>query len=144
MNQKIDLFIQSIKKVKIHENKYYNIIAYGLIGGLSALIDYMVFVVLMYISEKENYLYFHVASYIIGTFISFILNSKYNFKKNNKTAQRLTKFIMVGISGLILSLILMNSIRNYLNISEYLTKIIVIILIAIFQYTLNKKITFNN
>jgi len=143
MNQKIDLFIQSIMKVKINENKYYNIIAYGLIGGLSAFVDYMIFAILIFISEKDNYLYFHVVSYIIGTLISFILNSKYNFKKTNKTAQRLTKFIIVGISGLILSLILMKSIQTYLNISEYLTKIMVIIAIAIFQFTLNKRITFN-
>ena len=49
---------------------------------------------------------------------------------------------MVAISGLMLSVLIMSMIQRYINLNEYATKIIVIIAIAIYQYVLNKKITF--
>ena len=119
-----------------------NFIIYGLIGVVSASVDYLIFCILLYIYGNENYLYHHTSSYVIGTIVSFILNTKYNFKVNDKIKIRLLKFFVVGISGLIGSIILMYTFSSSINFSENESKIIVIFTIAIYQYLLNKKITF--
>lgn len=122
-------------------NRFRNLILYGIIGSFTASLDAIVFAIL------SNYLgiYYLLAnciSVLVGISTSFVLNRKYNFKVNDKVRQRFITFLSVGLLGLCLSNLLLWIGHDCLGMSMIPTKLGSIVIVVIFQYLLNKFVTF--
>lgn len=121
--------------------KFRNLILYGLIGGLSSSVDFIVYTALVkYV--MENYLIANSLSVTVGILISFTLNRKYNFKVTDKTAKRFLMFFAVGFSGMIVSNVLLYLFIDVMQLNEILSKLLSIVVVVICQFIVNKYITF--
>jgi putative flippase GtrA len=114
---------------------------YGVIGIISAASDSGLY----YLLTRHVLLQVLVANFIsvnVGITISFLLNTYINFKKTNKIGKRAISFYTVGYAGLLLSTLLLIVGVNYLKINDFAVKIVSIFIVAVFQYVLNKIITY--
>jgi UDP-galactopyranose mutase len=134
---------EEIMVKKFSANKYNlfrQVILYGIIGSICAGIDGLLFLLLRYFNLN---LYFsNFISINLGILLSFLLNSIFNFKKTNKFLHRACKFLAVGYSGLLISMLLMYLGVKVLNHNEIIIKLLAIFLAAIYQFTVNKFFTF--
>ncbi len=118
-----------------------NIIYYGIIGCLASFVDFVFF----YILSRYCGLFYIAAnciSVLIGITTSFILNRTYNFKVFDKTPKRFITFLTVGLLGLCLSNLILWIGVDLLEGDSIVVKIFCILIVAAFQFTLNKFITF--
>lgn len=119
--------------------KFRNLILYGIIGGFSATVDFLVYYLLTSYFEVF-YLFANIISVTIGVIISFTLNKNFNFKVKDKIFKRFLIFVSVGFSGLLLSSALLSLFINILDL--IISKFLSIIFVVIIQFFLNKFITF--
>jgi putative flippase GtrA len=122
-------------------SKFRNLILYGIIGILSASIDFLVFYMLVTILEIF-YLIANIFSVTMGITISFILNRNYNFKVKDNIFKRFLVFILVGFFGLLLSSILLYFFVDILAFDKVISKILSILFVVLIQFLLNTFITF--
>lgn len=126
--------------MKIDKQLLRQILLYGIIGGTSAALDFLIFLLLgTYLHINE-----HIANIIsthCGIALSFVLNSRYNFKKTDKLARRALTFYLTGICGLLISSGLL-ILGNALEIPVNLTKLFSIFFAAVVQFVINKFVTF--
>ena len=122
-------------------NKFRNLILYGIIGTLSAGIDFLVFYTLTTV-WGFFYLTANIFSVSIGITISFILNRNYNFKVKDNISKRFVLFISVGLSGLLLSSALLYIFIDIFTLNKIISKILSIFLVVLMQFLLNTYITF--
>ena len=117
-----------------------NIVLYGLIGAFAAGVDLLIFRVLVYNFAWPE-LIANGFSVIVGISISFTLNRYFNFRVKNKTALRYLSFFIVGMCGLTLSeaMLLFGS---WLGFDPFNIKLVSVVIVACFQFTLNKMISF--
>lgn len=122
-------------------NKYRNLVLYGIIGGLSVSIDFAVFWILTHFFP-EYYLLANIISVNCGIINSFLLNRHFNFKVKNKSVLRFMVFYIVGMLGLLISSGLLYLMVNLADMNLLISKIATIFVVTLFQFTLNKNITF--
>lgn len=116
------------------------LIIYGIIGAFSSTLDFVIYTSLVMIGL--NMLIANVIGVNIGIFTSFSLNRTYNFKVKDHSRRRFASFYAVGLIGLLLSTAILYLTVDILHLSEITAKIIAIIIVALFQFILNSKITF--
>ena len=121
--------------------RFRNLILYGIIGGFSASIDFLVFYSLTTIGDVF-YLVANIISVTIGIIISFILNKNLNFKVKDKVFKRFLIFISVGFSGLLLSSALLYFLIDNLAFEKTISKFLSIVFVVLIQFLVNKFITF--
>lgn len=121
--------------------KFRNLILYGIIGSFSSGLDFLIFTFLVQVVELQ-YIVSNSISVLGGITTSFILNRNYNFKIKDKTKQRFTIFLTVGLCGLVLSNMILYICIDILNIDKILSKILSIVLVVFFQFIINKYVTF--
>ena len=126
--------------MKIDKQLFRQVVLYGIIGGASALLDFLLFS-LMYVVIDINELIANIFSVHAGIAMSFILNSKFNFKKTDKVLFRAGAFYLTGLFGLALSggMLWFGGIMDF---PVLLVKFVSIFVVAAVQFTLNKLIAF--
>lgn len=127
--------------IKLLYHKFRHLFLYGIIGGFTSSLDFIVFTLL----TKYAGIFYLVAnciSVLVGITTSFILNRSYNFKVKNKTGQRFAIFLTVGLCGLCLSNLILWLGINKMNLNEIITKLASIVIVVFFQFLANKYITF--
>lgn len=130
-----------MKTIKELFFKFRELIFYGLIGCFCAGLDFGVYSLL---GLWIPYLWANVISVHCGIFCSFFLNRKYNFKVKDKPIQRFTIFYFVGLSGLALSELSLFILGDKLGWNYIIAKLISIVFVALYQFFLNKLITFKH
>ena len=122
-------------------NKFRHLILYGIIGGMSSGLDF-----LLYTAWVEfvglNYMLANCISVLAGILVSFLLNRKYNFKVEDKTVRRFLIFLSVGLGGLLFSNLILYLCVEYLFVNEFVSKVLSIVPVVLLQFLLNKFITF--
>ena len=121
--------------------KFRHLILYGIIGSFTASLDFLVFTLLTRVLDI-NYLVANCISALVGITTSFYLNRNYNFKVNDKTAQRFSIFLAVGLTGLLMSNLILWVGVEKMHLNESITKLASIVLVVFFQFLFNKFITF--
>lgn len=116
------------------------IFLYGIFGVIAAIVDFALFIVGVHVF-KMNLFVANLLGMVIGMVVSFILNTFLNFKKSDNLHKRFITFIMIGISGIILSEVII-FVLHILIRNESVIKIISQVIIAAYQFVLNKKITY--
>ena len=128
--------------MKIDKAFLRNLILYGIIGGLSSGLDFVVFTLLFKLLGM-NELAANVISVHCGIFLSFFLNSRYNFKKTDNFWGRFVPFYLTGLFGLALSsAILWAGAR--LGVDSLLTKLVSIVIVALVQFFINRAVAFRD
>jgi putative flippase GtrA len=87
-----------------------------------------------------NYIFVNSAAYALGIITSFLFNRFFNFKIKNKIFIRLNRFLVVNITGLIISNFFLFIFNNVMTI--FYLKIVTMPFIASFQFLLNYFWTF--
>jgi putative flippase GtrA len=137
-------------------SKYRNFVLYGIIGLISAGLDFVIYTSLIQMGVVyllSNIIGIHLSNIIVihlsniigihcGIFCSFILNRYYNFKVKDNVFYRFLSFYAVGLLGLLVSSGLLWLLVTKIAWNEIHAKLITIIVVAIFQFIVNKFITF--
>ncbi len=118
-----------------------HLILYGIIGSFSAGLDFVIYTLLVQVAGIP-YLIANCISVLGGITTSFALNRSYNFKIKDKAKQRFTLFLTVGLSGLLLSNLILYVCIEILDMNKVISKLLSIILVVFFQFLANKYITF--
>ena len=122
-------------------DKFRHLILYGIIGSFSSSLDFFIYTILVQ-TIGIPYLLANCFSVLGGISTSFILNRNYNFKIKDKTKQRFTIFLTVGLSGLFISNLILYICIDLLNMDRVVSKLLSIFLVVFFQFLANKFITF--
>jgi len=130
------------KSAIILYHRFHNLILYGLIGILSASLDFLVFYTLNSTLDVF-YLIANTISVITGISTSFLLNRKYNFKVKDKGFKRFVIFLSVGVGGLLISSFLLYLFIEILFFNTIISKVLSIIFVVFAQFIINKSVTFN-
>ena len=129
----------SAPKEKIKRNVT-ELILYGIIGAISASIDFALFYVLA-VRLGIYYIAANCMSVLGGILTSFTLNRSFNFRVKDKTVVRFGLFFTCGMLGLALSnIILWVGVKSCLT--EIITKMVSIFIVALIQFLFNKFVTF--
>ena len=124
----------------IAENKF---LAYILIGGFAASLDFGIFVFLHeWIGIKP--LICHSISVPISAIFSFTINAYLNFKKTDLLFSRFFSFSTVISIGYLLGLLIIFVIDNVLQFGGTMGKLVSLPFVATVQFYLNSKITFKD
>ena len=129
-------FVRVLKSLFI---RFRELILYGIIGGFCAALDFGVYTLL---GQVMPYLWANIISVHCGIICSFLLNRQYNFKVKDKPVQRFSIFYLVGLSGLVLSEVLLFLLGEKMGWNYLLAKLLTVFVVALYQFALNKLITF--
>lgn len=130
-----------MKAIKYIFNKFQNIILYGIIGSFTSFLDFCVFTSLTNIFNIY-YIFANCISVLVGITTSFLLNRAYNFKVKDYPKRRFLIFLSVGLTGLLMSNMILYIGIDMLKGDELIIKFASIILVVGFQFLLNKFVTF--
>ena len=120
--------------------RHRELLLYALIGALSSGTDFMIYTGL--VVAGLNLFVANVIGVNVGILLSFALNSRYNFKVTDRLFHRFLIFYGVGMLGLGLSTLLLWLMVEQAAWNEFWAKIITIVVVALFQFVLNKLLTF--
>ena len=118
-----------------------NLILYGIIGCCSSRLDFLLYTLFVSVFGW-HYVISNSLSVIAGITTSFTLNRNYNFKVKDKTRQRFSIFLTVGLCGMILSNLILWCCIDKLDLSKIVSKLLSIVLVVLVQFLINKYITF--
>ena len=114
---------------------------YGLVGCTGLIVDMGIFYVLHEMFEV-NYIVTNIISSTFGVINNFMLNSLITFKVKDKLLIRFASFYLIALVGMALSSGLLVLMIDGLKMDSMLAKMISVLIVALFQYFLNKKLTF--
>ncbi len=129
--------------IKTLYQKFHHLILYGIIGSFSSGLDFAIYTVLVQVLGV-HYILANCISVVAGISTSFILNRNYNFKVKDKTGRRFGIFLCVGITGLILSNLILYTCINTFAMNKIVSKLLSIVLVVFFQFLVNKYFTFKS
>lgn len=146
MNQKMDLTHYERKYIVVRLlsfpfHKWPHLLTYWCYGVITAAIDVAIFTTLVEI-VVIYYIIANCISVSIGICVSFLLNSKYNFKVTDNKTRRFTIFFLVGITGILLSNIILYSMTEILGLYYFIGKILSLVSVSLCKFTFNKFVTF--
>jgi putative flippase GtrA len=132
-----------INKILGHKlvKKQRNLILYGLIGITGATLDFILYIVFYKYAGIPPF----IASFLsvsAGIINNFIWNVRHNFKVSGKMLSRFASFYFTGLSGAILSSILILMLFNGLGIDPTIAKLLTIVPVVILQFYINKHVSF--
>jgi len=123
--------------------KYKKFIIYCSIGLIGAIVDFGIFFGLLNYTNI-NYQLSNILSSSTGILNNFLFNSFFNFKKTNQLGRRLIFFYAIGLLGIVISSGLLFIGVDSFHMNPLIAKLGTVIIVAIIQFNLNKKITFKN
>lgn len=121
--------------------KFRHLILYGIIGLFTSSLDFAVFSLLVNFTSIY-YIAANCISVLVGISTSFLLNRTFNFQVKDKTWRRFLIFLSVGLCGLCISNLILKVGIGTLHSDPTITKLASIAFVVIFQFLLNKYITF--
>ena len=119
-----------------------NLILYGIIGGVSSGLDALVFALLVK-GLNVNQFIANTISIHCGIFLSFFLNSRYNFKKTDDFWGRFIPFYLTGLFGLALSQGIL-WLGGHFGADALITKLVSIVIVALVQFFINRSVAFRD
>lgn len=123
-------------------NTHRNFILYGIIGVSGALLDLVIFLILFNLLDISA-VPATAISVLFGITNNFILNTIFNFKKTDRLFLRYISFMSIGVFGLLLSTLIL-ALGEVFAVNANLSKVLSIPIIVLFQYFLNKRLSFHD
>jgi putative flippase GtrA len=135
MLEQLAVFVQD----NFYRYKYF--VLYGIIGVVSALLDFVVFNRMVALTDC-SYIVVNIVSVHCGVVCSFTLNRQFNFKVKDQPIKRFVTFYIVAMIGLLISSLLLVQFIEKAGLDTKLAKALTILITAVFQFIMNKTITF--
>ena len=142
MKQKI------IDKLK-NNPKLKEIFLYIVFGGLTTVINYVVFALfrelILTSSAPSHLLISNLVAWVLSVLFAFFTNRKYVFEsKSNKSFKELVLFFAARVlSFLLFDQFSLYAMVTWLGINQYIAKLIANIFVVIFNYIASKLVIFN-
>ena len=116
-------------------NRFKRFILYGLAGSIGVLSDILVFSILSLFFSTYYYFAYNSISYLFGTCVSFLFNSRLTFSSKYSRLS-FSRFLFVAFIGICLSsLIIYLLVSN--GLSSLASKLIATALVVLFQFLSN-------
>lgn len=119
---------------------YLKLVKYLALGSIGALTDALLYYQLIYL--KIQPIIANSCSVVVGILVSYILNSKYTFKKIKFNLTTATRFLLVGMFGLLVSNFILWILINFKDASSLTAKVVSLPVVALIQFNLNRVWTF--
>lgn len=88
------------------------------------------------------YLWANIIGFHVGIICSFLLNRRFNFKKEDKVILRFTSFYLIQLFCLAINSVLLYLLIDFAGWNQLIAKGFTIVLTALLLFFLNKHITF--
>lgn len=105
-------------------------------GGVNTLATYLVYLLLLLFL---NYSLSYTVSYVSGIFLSYYLNTVFVFKEK-VSLKKFFKFPIVYLIQYLINILMLYILVEFLNLSEQIVPLIVIVVTIPITYTLSKLI----
>ena len=115
--------------------------SYALIGISSIAFDLTVFYILLFVFFQDP-IFSTVIGYLSGTLLSFSLNRLLTFRVMNRFYVRMVLFFLTAITGALISASLVFASEFFFQIDPSESRLWTIPPVAVFQFLINKTITF--
>jgi putative flippase GtrA len=115
---------------------------YGMVGVLGLLVDMGLFWLFTHVFHI-NYIVSNIMSSSLAVIHNFILNSIFTFKVKDKLLMRFFSFYAVALAGMALSSGMLVVMIDGMQINSMVSKMISVLVVALIQYFVNKKLTFS-
>jgi putative flippase GtrA len=131
------------------ENGIIKFFRYCFVGGIAFIADYAAFAVVCLIFGKGSLVTAAgtTAGFIFGIIVNFILSKKFVFTENAKCSSKHGEFIwytIIGIIGWVLNVLLMMVCTEWVfSINRYIAKIIVALIVLVYNYGARKVILYS-
>ncbi|NRF38552.1 GtrA family protein [Pedobacter foliorum] len=117
---------------------------FGLVGCTGLAIDFFITWAFSYIFNL-NFIVSSGFGFVIATISNYNLNRRWTFRGIGQTNKsRFRAFFAVSLTGLILSSVLLNHLTKTLKIEEYLSKVLTVMVVFIWNFGANNFVTFKN
>ena len=116
-------------------------IQFGLVGVSNTAISYGTYALLVYLGVP--YILANVIAFVVSVLNSFFWNNRFVFKKDSNESRSTIKtliktFISYGMTGLILSNVLLILLVEKFGMSKYIAPLIILIITIPLNFLLNK------
>lgn len=116
-------------------------LAYCLIGGSGVMLDMTIYALLVGVGVV-GYQAANALGYLGGTVLSFMLNSRYNFRVQDRLLRRFVLFLLVALLGFATSAVLLDMLIERIGIDRYLAKVATLVAVVLIQFNLNRRVAF--
>lgn len=131
-------------KISLSEEQwkgFFQFVKFALIGVLNTAINYLIYVIFLLLGF--HYLVGQYVGFVVATLNSFFWNNRYVFQKSEgekrNTLWALVKvFMSYGVSGIILTPLLLVFWCEVVHVSEYLAPILNIFIVTPLNFIMNK------
>ncbi|WP_350310517.1 GtrA family protein [Campylobacter hyointestinalis] len=115
---------------------------FAIVGIINTIIGLTIIYILIYL--RFNDYTANLFGYVIGIFFSYILNKFYVFNnlRNNINFKEIIIFLIIFIFSYLMNIVILNISLNYFT--SYVAQFFAIFVYTIFNFILNKFITFKN
>lgn len=112
-------------------------------GGSAAIVEYILFLVLLGLME-QYILVIQAVSFLAGFVVSFTLNKTWVFSSKNsgRTYHELWKYAVLATANLVISGLFIWLLVDVYDQSAYISKLVVMVVIAAWNYFIFQKIIF--
>lgn len=123
------------------KNLIVQFIQFGLVGVSNTAISYGTYALLVYLGVP--YILANVIAFVVSVLNSFFWNNRFVFKKDSNESRSTIKtliktFISYGMTGLILSNVLLILLVEKFGMSKYIAPLIILIITIPLNFLLNK------
>jgi len=127
--------------VKRHLVQHRQFLLYCAIGCCGTALTCLTYTLLVKFAGL-HYQAANAIGYTSGTGLSFLLNSRYNFRVRDQQLRRFATFFGVALAGFAASAGLLRVLIGYYGLRIYSTYFIVIAVVVLVQYNLNRLLSF--
>ena len=131
-----------MKKIIDLYKKYEEIINYLIVGGMTTLVSISIYA-LFTKCFHVNYMIANVISWIISVLFAYITNRIFVFKsKSENIVLEIYQFFKYRIFSFLIEILLMYIFVELINIDDMISKVIVQIIVIVFNYVFSKLFVF--
>ena len=111
-------------------------------GGAAAFVEFVIFLMLRMLLGESGLFFAQTVSFLAGFVVSFSLNRKWVFKSRGKLLPELSKYIALLVINVVLTNVVLFLLVNSGYVVYWLAKIMVMAMVAIWNYFIFQKIIF--
>ena len=135
-----------IRKLKDLFYKYYELITYVFFGGITTLVDFVIYYALLWAFGKDVYILASVAAWAGAVLVAYITNKTVVFRDKTEGALAVlwqtVRFFFSRVLTLGVQMLLMWLFVDVIEMSEWLVKLPVAVVIVILNYVASKIMVF--
>ena len=125
------------------DKKYHKVIKFLISGGLAATTEYVSFLFIA-IGLKTPIILANIISFMLGLCVSFILNRSWVFTSKSNVHKKLVKYFVLAVANVAISTGMLFILNHDFFVYPAIAKLIVMALIAIWNYFIFSKLIFKD